>query len=71
MEDNQDPYHGDTRVGNHCYNCDIRDAMTNLANEIAKMKSENLGKINEFLKQVEEVISKEMLVFKRAITEDL
>ena len=49
----------------------MQDAMANLANEVAKMKAEILGKINEFPKQVEEVVSKEMLVFKRAITEDL
>ena len=45
--------------------------MANLVNEVAKMKAEILGKINEFRKQVEEVISKEIWVFKRAIIEDL
>ena len=71
MEDNQGPYRGSTRVGNHCCNCDIQDAVANLANEVARIKAEILGKIYEFPKQVEEVISNEMLVIKRAITEDL
>ena len=45
--------------------------MANLANEVPKMKVKILGKINEFPKQVKELVSKKMLVFKKAITEDL
>ena len=58
-------------MGNHCCNCDMRDAVSNLVNKVTRMKAEILGKINEFPKQVEEVVSKEMLVIKRAITKDL
>ena len=51
-EDNQGPYCGDTRVSNHCCNCDMRVAMVKLVNEVVKMKAEILEKINEFPKQV-------------------
>ena len=49
----------------------MRDAIIKLVNEVAKMNAEILRMINEFPKQVVEVVSKEILVIKRTIIKDL